>query len=46
MEQKNRYPIFSLRVDIKTWELFKEKRKQSGLSVNRYLYYLLTKYED
>lgn len=30
-----------IKMDERTWTLFKEKRKQSGLSWNRYIYKLL-----
>lgn len=30
-----------IKMDERTWKLFKEKRKKSGLSWNRYIYKLL-----
>lgn len=35
-----------IKMDDRTWELFKKKRKDSGLSWNRYIYQLLTKHKD
>ena len=32
-----------IKMDDRTWELFKKKRKQSGLSWNRYIYQLIEK---
>lgn len=31
-----------IKMDDRTWELFKKKRRESGLSWNRYIYSLLT----
>lgn len=30
-----------IKMDDRTWELFKKKRKESGLSWNRYIYGLI-----
>lgn len=30
-----------IKMDERTWKLFKEKRKKSGLSWNRYIYKLI-----
>lgn len=41
-EEKIKYTGKCIKMDDRTWELFKKKRKQSGLSWNRYIYSLLT----
>lgn len=41
MENKDRYPVFSVRLSKKTWLLLKERRKKSGLSWNLFLLKLL-----
>lgn len=42
-EEKIKYTGKCIKMDDRTWELFKKKRKQSGLSWNRYIYRLLIK---
>lgn len=37
-----KYKAKCIRMDERTWQLFKDKRKKSGLSWNRYIYKLLT----
>jgi hypothetical protein len=37
-----KYKAKCIRMDERTWLLFKDKRKKSGLSWNRYIYKLLT----
>lgn len=32
-----------IKMDDRTWELFKKKRRKSGLSWNRYIYSLINK---
>lgn len=37
-----KYKAKCIRMDERTWQLLKEKRKKSGLSWNRYIYKLIT----
>lgn len=44
MKEENKtikYKGKCIKMDDRTWELFKEKRKESGLSWNRYIYKLI-----
>ena len=40
-----KYKAKCIRMDERTWQLLKEKRKKSGLSWNRYIYKLIKEKE-